>query len=100
MGQVGFGDPRREIVPSLDGIPEAGWVLASWAHGNGYATEAVNAALAWADHNLPHSGSVCLIRPGNVASFRVAEKAGYSFEELGLLDDRETTILRRPRSLP
>lgn len=29
MGEVGFGDPRREIVPSLDGIPEAGWVLAS-----------------------------------------------------------------------
>ena len=99
MGQVGFGDPRREIAPSLDGIPEAGWVFASWAHGNGFAIEAVKAAVAWADHNLPHSETVCLIQPDNVASFRVAEKVGYSFVELGRLDGRETTILRRPRSL-
>jgi len=97
VGQVGFADPRREIVPSLDGTPEAGWVLAPWAHGKGYATEAVLATVAWADINLSHPESVCLIRPENVASLRVAEKAGYLPWVIGLMADGETTILRRPR---
>ncbi len=34
IGEVGFADFRREINPPLD-APEAGWVLASWAAGNG-----------------------------------------------------------------
>jgi RimJ/RimL family protein N-acetyltransferase len=37
------------MQPSLGSAPEAGWVMAPRAHGKGYATEAVRAALAWAD---------------------------------------------------
>jgi len=77
LGEIGFADFKREIVPSIEGVPELGWVLASHAHGKGYATEALNAAIPWGDKNLSASRSVCIIDPENLASLRVAEKCGY-----------------------
>ncbi len=47
LGEVGFADFRREIEPSLEGVPEIGWVLTPQGHGRGFATEAAGAALAW-----------------------------------------------------
>ena len=47
IGDLGFADFKRDIQPSIQGLPELGWVLASRAHGKGYATEAVRAAIAW-----------------------------------------------------
>ena len=38
---------------------------------------AVRAALAWGDLNLPARRTICMVDPGNEASFRVAEKCGY-----------------------
>ena len=40
-GELGFAEFKRELEPSIQGIPEIGWVLAPHAHGKGYATEAV-----------------------------------------------------------
>jgi RimJ/RimL family protein N-acetyltransferase len=77
VGEVGFANYKREIIPSLGDKPECGWVLASWAHGRGYATEAVTAALAWADRNLSGPRTVCIIRPGHAASIYIAERHGY-----------------------
>ena len=77
VGDVGFGDFRREIEPSLVGMLEFGWVLSPAMHGRGYASEAVAAATAWADAHLPNMRAVCLINAGNAASIRVAEKAGF-----------------------
>lgn len=76
VGEVGFGDFRRAIVPPFQGAPEIGWALVSHAWGRGLATEAVVAALSWADQALGVR-TVCLISQGNVASRRVAEKCGY-----------------------
>jgi RimJ/RimL family protein N-acetyltransferase len=77
VGDVGFADFHRELVPSIAGIPEAGWVLDPQFYGRGYATEALHAALAWADANISSDRTACIIAPENVASIRVAEKAGY-----------------------
>jgi RimJ/RimL family protein N-acetyltransferase len=77
VGEVGFADFRREIEPPLDGAPEMGWALAPWAQGRGYATEAVRAALAWADARWPGKRTVCIIDPGNDVSVRVAAKVGF-----------------------
>jgi len=77
VGDVGFGDFRREIEPSLVGMLEFGWVLSPAVHGRGYASEAVAAATAWADAHLSGMRAVCLIGEGNTASIRVAEKAGF-----------------------
>jgi RimJ/RimL family protein N-acetyltransferase len=41
VGEIGFADHKRDLEPSLKGVPEIGWVFASHVHGRGYATEAV-----------------------------------------------------------
>ena len=76
-GDVGFADFKREIEPSIKGVPEIGWVLAPWSHGRGYATEAAQAALRWLESALGPQRTVCLINDDNLASLRVAEKCGY-----------------------
>jgi len=78
VGDVGLLDGHRQIEPAYEDSPEAGWALARWCHGRGYATEAVTAALAWADANVDAARVVCMIEEGNAASFRVAEKCGFS----------------------
>jgi RimJ/RimL family protein N-acetyltransferase len=92
VGEVGLADFRRTLTPApgeaaagdagpdgvrLDGAPEVGWALAPWAHGRGFATEAVGAALAWADAHLGPGRTVCLVAPANAASARVAAKCGF-----------------------
>ena len=78
VGEVGLADFRREIEPGFDGAPEMGWALAPWAWGRGYATEAVNTALAWADVRFGGARTVCIISPENTASTVVAQKCGYA----------------------
>lgn len=75
-GDVGFGNFERG-VPGFGEFPEAGWVLASWAHGRGYATEALAAATAWLDAKLDPPRTECMIDQANAPSRRVADKAGY-----------------------
>jgi RimJ/RimL family protein N-acetyltransferase len=77
VGDVGFADFKRDVTPPFDDAPEIGWVLAAWAHGRGFATEAVGAAVAWADGHFGATPTVCMIAPENAASIRVAETCGY-----------------------
>jgi RimJ/RimL family protein N-acetyltransferase len=77
VGEVGFADLKRALDPAFDGAPEAGWVLASWSHGRGYATESVRAVIDWGLRHLGPVRTVCLIDDENVRSIRVAEKCGY-----------------------
>lgn len=77
IGELGFADYKREIEPSFDGTPEIGWILTSPSHGKGFASEAVQAALAWGDAHFGATCTVCIINPNNLASIRVAEKSGY-----------------------
>ena len=77
VGDLGFADFHRNIEPSIAGVPEAGWVLAVWAHGRGYAREALGAALAWLDRRASITHSVCLIALENKTSIRLAERNGY-----------------------
>ncbi len=94
VGDVGLMDFHREIEPALE-APECGWVLASAAHGKGYATEAVGAVLAWADGRFART--TCIIEPGNDASIRVAAKVG--FHEIGsaLLGGKSVRVFERHR---
>jgi len=77
VGEVGFADYHREMEPSLAGTPEIGWVIAGWAQGQGYATEAVRAAVGWGETRFAGARTVCRIDPANRPSLRVAEKCGY-----------------------
>ena len=76
-GAVGLAEYHRGLTPSIDGIPEAGWVLDPRLHGQGYAAEAVRAVLAWADANLSVPRTVCIIDPENEPSLRLAARFGY-----------------------
>lgn len=77
IGELGFADFKRSIEPSLDDMPELGWALVSHAHGRGYATEAVRAAIAWGEDHFGPVRTACIINPENGPSIRVAEKCGY-----------------------
>lgn len=76
VGEAGLADFHREIDPPL-GQPEAGFALIPWAHGRGYATEALQSVLAWADTVLRAPRTACLVAPDNAASHRVVAKCGY-----------------------
>jgi RimJ/RimL family protein N-acetyltransferase len=98
VGDVGFADFRRETMPSLGEAPEAGWVLAAWAHGKGFATEATRAAHAWSDEHLRRAGhTVCMIAPGNTASISVAMKCGYAHDGRVTYKGSDELLLRRAR---
>jgi RimJ/RimL family protein N-acetyltransferase len=76
-GEIGLSHYKRDITPSIDAFPEAGWAFATSMHGRGYATEALRALLAWADATIAAPRIVALIGESNLASLRVAEKAGF-----------------------
>lgn len=78
VGEAGLGDFKRRLGPEFDDSPEAGWAIAPWAQGRGYATEAAAAALEWTEGRFGIRRTVCLIHVENLASIRVAEKLGYT----------------------
>ncbi|WP_400192954.1 GNAT family N-acetyltransferase [Hymenobacter sp. B81] len=96
IGAVGFADRHRALDPPSNGAPEIGWVLAARTHGRGYATEAVQAALAWGDAHFGGARTMCIMHPDNVASRRVAEKFGYREFARTLYKNALTVLLERP----
>lgn len=94
-GEMGFADYKRDIEPSLKGVPEIGWVLASHAQGKGYATEAVRAIVAWGDIHFQSPRTACIIAPENLASIRVAEKCGYRELQRANYKGKETLMFVR-----
>ncbi|MCW5251375.1 GNAT family N-acetyltransferase [Streptomyces sp. SHP 1-2] len=57
---------------------ELGWTLKPGAWGHGYATEAARACLDWGFATLDTDRFTSMIRPGNTASLRVAERLGFT----------------------
>lgn len=58
----------------LDDVPEAGWILHKDACGQGFAREAMEAALAWFDTAHGHQRIACMIEEGHAASDALARK--------------------------
>lgn len=77
IGEIGLARFSRGLGEVFDSLPEVAWILAINAHGKGYATEAVVAAHNWMASAHQHSHTVCIIRPDNQASIRIAEKLRY-----------------------
>ncbi len=96
LGQIGFADFKRAMSPSIEGLPEMGWMLAPQAQGRGIATEAARGALGWADTALKGREIVAIIDAANLASIRVAEKAGFSVREEANYKDAPILLFRRP----
>jgi RimJ/RimL family protein N-acetyltransferase len=96
IGHAGFADFKRDMTPSIEGLPEMGWVFAREAHGQGYASEAVGAGLDWADEALKGREFVAIISPANAPSIRVAERGGFVRAEEGCYKDEPILLFRRP----
>lgn len=99
VGEVGFADYKRALLPSIEGMPEIGWVLVSQAHGRGLATEAVRAVVAWSDEHFSSPQTACIIAPENFASIRVAVKCGYRETQPATYKGRPTKLFIRDRDL-
>lgn len=97
IGELGFAEFKRDIQPSIEGMPELGWVLIAEAHGKGYATEALRSVVAWGDGQFGPARTVCIIHPDNRASFRVADKLGYrEFFRTSKDGEPEIVLVRSP----
>ena len=83
----------RTAEAAAVGIGEIAYVIAPAARGRGVATSAVRLLSEWAFSRLELQRLELSIRPDNLASRRVAEKAGYRYE--GTL--RSTKLIRGTR---
>lgn len=95
LGEAGFADFKRDISPSIEGMPEIGWALVPSAHGKGLATEAIRALCAWGDAHLGSTPTVCMIDPENIASAWVAKKCGYQEFQRATYRGHPTVLYRR-----
>jgi len=98
IGEIGFLWLKRDMEPRIEGFPEVGWITNARAHGHGYASEAVAAALAWGDANLGFKRFTCIIHPDNAASLNVARKAGFVEYARGIYHDEPIVCLERVRA--
>jgi RimJ/RimL family protein N-acetyltransferase len=96
VGQAGFADFKRDLQPSIEGLPEMGWIFAPFAQGQGYASEAVAAGLRWADEALAGQEVTAIIDPENAPSIRVAEKNGFASREDATYRGTPILLFRRP----
>jgi RimJ/RimL family protein N-acetyltransferase len=95
IGEAGLAEFRRDMIPSIAGVPELGYAFAASAHGKGYATEACRAIVAWGDEHMPGQRMCCIIDETNVASLRVAEKCGFKRAETANFHGEEVLLLYR-----
>lgn len=97
LGEVGFAHYHRDITPSLEGRPEAGWVLKTSEQDQGFATEAVSRMVAWADSFIESDSTVCIFDPDHEASIRIARKMGYAEAGRARYLNQPTLVMSRPR---
>lgn len=99
VGSVGILDYRRAVDPPLQ-APEVGWGLSGAFQGQGLAAEGLHAALHWADTVLGAPRTVCMIAPGNLASLRLAGRAGFVTYADGAYHGEPTLLLERAAPAP
>jgi RimJ/RimL family protein N-acetyltransferase len=98
VGNAGLAFFERGLGEDFDPFPEAAWMIAQWAEGQGYATEAMTAALAWYENRFGAGRQVCIIDPANTASLRLAERLGFRPFREGV--NRGHAVLLHQRNAP
>jgi RimJ/RimL family protein N-acetyltransferase len=97
VGEAGFLDCKRDVVPSMDETPEVGWALHPRFHGQGLATEAMTAILAWGDQNLDQPTTACIVSPENAPSIVLATKLGYKQIAATTYKNEATLMMQRQK---
>ena len=95
IGEIGLADFHRDILPSLEGTAEMGWILMPHVWGRGIASEAVMAILGWYNQTSNPRPVSCIIDKDNGGSVNLALKCG--FEEIARTPykDSATITFRR-----
>jgi len=96
IGHVGFFDFQRDMRPSIAGEPEMGWIFNPRAQGQGYATEAGEAALDWFDRTQPPASIPAIIACENAPSMRLAERLGFRRQPDATYRGEPIALFRRP----
>ena len=86
VGRIGCFNP--EGWPGF----EIGWMLRKASWGRGYATEGARRTLEYVFTEMRRDHAISLIRPGNAASIRVAERIGEKLEGLTQLFGHDVLI--------
>ena len=94
VGQTGFFFRNRNLGDDFDSFPEAGWVLAREAQGQGLARDATAAAHEWFDR-VVHGPLVALITQDNTPSLGLAERLGYRALRTSTYGDVPVVLMKR-----
>ncbi len=97
VGHCGFFEFQRDMVPSIRGEPEMGWIFDRSVHGHGIAFEACEQALRWADEHLRADSFPAIISLENTASMKLAEKLGFQRQDDATYRDEPIALFRRNR---
>ena len=95
IGHVGLFDYHREMTPSIEGKPELGYIFAAEVHGQGFAREACESLLAWADLALDADETVAMISIGNEPSIKLAGRLGFERQPDGVYRDEPISLWQR-----
>lgn len=99
IGEAGFHDMKRTLIPSIEGTMEAGWALVGAAQGKGLAEEAMRAALDWGDTHGTGERFTCMIQPDHGASLHVARKLGFAEFTRSSYNGQPVVLLERARRI-
>lgn len=98
IGNCGVFHSWRGLGEDFDDKPEAGWILAENAFGQGIAREAMEAALGWFDQAHGPREVVAMIAPENGPSLRLANRLLFAPLRRAALpgSDEEVQLFVRP----
>jgi RimJ/RimL family protein N-acetyltransferase len=96
IGMGGLSFFERGLA-ALEDYPEAGWAIAPDWWGKGIASEAMAAALRWADEALRAPEVRCIINPGHGASERIAANLGFQAIGQAQLASEPVNVFARAR---
>ncbi len=94
IGQTGFFYGARALGEDFDPFPEAGWILAPEAQGQGLGLEAAQAAHDWFDRVIP-GPLVAKVSPDNAPSLKLAAEIGYAVLRQVETGGESVVLLRR-----
>ena len=94
LGDTGLARFGRSLQV-MNKAPEAAWVMLEKARGQGLAHEAALAAYEWFDDSFGRQRTICMIHPGNVRSFSLANRLGYRAFDSAMHEGAEVTLLER-----
>ena len=96
LGQIGFADFKRDMTPSIEGLPEMGWIFAPAPRARAMPPRPSRAALAWADEALAAAEIVAIIDPRQRRLDPDRRKSRLHRREEALYRGEPILLFRRP----